>query len=278
MGSVALGLVAAMAWGLHDLCVRRVSQDGRIYGPILTVLAVGCALAVPASLLGRTAPSGEALRAALLSGALFGVAAIAHYRAFGIGPVRLVAPIIGAYPVLSIGLAALRDQPVGALDLAAVGIVIAGVGYVAAGTDDGETGGRRMAAILWSVAAGGLWAVTFAVGQHAAALGGELAIQAPTRLAALALVLVVALGRRAPLRPDRRALPVLGLMGLLDATALGAVTTAGALPRPEFASVAASTFGLVTVVLAAIFLREPLTGRQWLAVTLVFAAIAAMGL
>ena len=67
-------------------------------------------------------------------------------------------------------------------------------------------------------------------------------------------------------------------MGVLDTVALGAVMIGGTMPRPEFAAVAASTFGLLTVVLAWAFLSEPMTGRQWVSVTIVFAAIATLGL
>lgn len=66
-------------------------------------------------------------------------------------------------------------------------------------------------------------------------------------------------------------------MGALDAIALSAVTSSGGTEFTELASVGASTFGLLTVVLAAIFLGEWLYVRQWAAVTIVFAAIGYSG-
>jgi drug/metabolite transporter (DMT)-like permease len=46
----------------------------------------------------------------------------------------------------------------------------------------------------------------------------------------------------------------------------------------NIASVASSIFGIVTILLAWKFLREPMRAFQWGGVALVFAGIAALGL
>ena len=217
------------------------------------------------------------LSLSLLSGALFGLAAIAHYKAFSIGPVRLVAPIIGSYPILSVGWAMLTGTPISVLQWMAVGLVIAGVGYVAISDDKEADWQDPKPAILWSIAAGTGFAITFAVGQAAVAHGGEIALMAPTRFAALIVVLAIATILNINWRAQN-GLSILALMGVLDTIALGSVISAGGMKSPEFAAVAASTFGLITVVLAAIFLREKMTKRQMTAVATVFVAIAYLGL
>ena len=120
------------------------------------------------------------LSLALLSGALFGLAALAHYKAFSIGPVRLVAPIIGSYPILSVGWAMLTGTPISVLQWMAVGLVISGVGYVAISDDKEADWQDPKPAILWSIAAGTGFAITFAVGQAAVAHGGNCAHGANT--------------------------------------------------------------------------------------------------
>ena len=277
--SLVLGMLAALAWGIHDLCVRRVSQDGGVFAPLVTVFAIGCIFVVPVSIV--TWPDAidhSNLKLSAGSGVVFGLAVIALYMAFSIGPVRLVAPIIGAYPILSVGWAVLRGSPVGMLDIVAVGIVIAGAGYVAASADTGEGTSSRMRAVLWSVAAGAGFAVAFALGQNAAETGEELALLGPTRVAALVTVILCALVVRAPMKPKRSLLPLFAAMGVLDAVALSLVISSGGLPHPEYAPVAASTFGLITVILATVFLRERITPPQLLAVACVFGAIAYLGL
>lgn len=276
--SLVLGLLAAVSWGIHDLCVRQVSQNTGIFASIIAVLAFGCILVTPISIVHWGEPMAKgALSLSLLSGALFGLAAIAHYQAFSIGPVRLVAPIIGSYPILSVGWAMLTGTPISVLQWMAVGLVIAGVGYVAVSDDKDADWQDPKPAILWSIAAGTGFAITFAVGQAAVAQGGELALMAPTRFAALIVVLAIAIILNINWRAQNGLL-ILALMGVLDTIALGSVISAGGMKSPEFAAVAASTFGLITVVLAAIFLREKMTKRQMAAVAAVFVAIAYLGL
>ena len=77
--------------------------------------------------------------------------------------------------------------------------------------------------------------------------------------------------------PPRKVLPLLVLMGALDAVALGLVIYSGTLPRPEFAAVSASLFGLFTVVLAWLVLHESMNRAQWVSVAVTFGGIAYLG-
>ncbi|MCT4555256.1 MAG: DMT family transporter [Pelagimonas sp.] len=278
MLSLGLGMIAALAWGVHDLCVRHVSQNRGIIAPLTGVMVFGAMLVAPVSLSAEIRPDGTALRIALAAGVLYGLAGYALYLAFSIGPVRLVAPVIGAYPVLSVAWAGMTGQAASIDQWLAVLLIIAGVGFVVGRSDESaESKGGRLRAVLWSVAAAAGFAATFATGQAAASGGAEVALLLPTRLAALATVLVLAAVLRQSPIPPLRVVPVLMLMGVLDALALAMVLVAGGVPRPEFASVAASAFGLVTVVLAALVLRERMGAAQWGAVCMVFAAIGYLG-
>jgi len=280
MMSLSVGLVAALCWGLHDICVRYVSQRGGILPALTTVLVVGTLILVPPAIHqgGWDAMSLRAAGLAVVAGGAFFVAYIGLYRAFEIGPVRLVAPVIAAYPVLSVGWAALRGQSVTPDQWLAVGAVIAGVAIVGLLTGPGESHGNKRAAVVWAILGGCGFAATFALGQSAAHAGAELPVIVITRATA-ALVAIAAMAASGGLRlPTRKALPLLGVMGLLDCVALGIVIAAAGMARPEFASVAASTFGMITVILAWAILRERMTGGQWLGVLLTFAAIGYLAL
>ena len=65
---------------------------------------------------------------------------------------------------------------------------------------------------------------------------------------------------------------------VLDATALAFVIFAGTQEFSAFATVTASTFGLVTIVLARFFLKEPMTGKQWTGALLVFASVCILSI
>lgn len=213
-----------------------------------------------------------------LSGLVYALGVYSLYRAFAIGPVRLVAPICGAYPLLSVGLAVAQGQEVGALVWLAALAVLGGIAVVAQG-DDGAAMGARRAAILWSVLAAFGFAGSFGM-LHVAAerAAADLPVTLIARAAGFGGMLAWVISQRIDIKPALAIFPTLLLMGALDVGGMLAVTVAGGFPRPEFASVASSCFGLVTILLAWRFLAEPVTRLQWVGAIVVFAGIAALGL
>ncbi len=275
MLSLTLGMIAACAWGVHDFCIRFVSQRGGILPAIATVMVGGALFLLPISgAFGNwSAMTLQSFGLSVISGAVYLVGGISLYKAFGIGPVRVVAPIVGSYPILSIGWAALMGQPVLWDQWLAVGCVIMGVAIVGMLSDHSESDGSQRAAIGWSLVGAGGFAMAFAVGHLATQVGSELPVILVTRLtAATGAIILLALSSGAKI-PERSAWPLLALMSLLDALALGIVIAAGNLHRPEFAAVAASTFGIITIILAWLFLKERMTGGQWFGVAVCFLGI-----
>jgi drug/metabolite transporter (DMT)-like permease len=113
-------------------------------------------------------------------------------------------------------------------------------------------------------------------GQAAVPIFGEVATVWIARSFGLVAVGVICLWKRADFIPPRGWLPLLALMGALDVTALAAVTSAGTLPDPAFATVVSSAFGAVTVILARLFLREPISPIQLFGMVLIFAGVAGL--
>jgi len=277
--SLSLGLLAALCWGVHDICVRYVSQRTGIMAAIFTVLCFGALLLAPICVyFGNWEDlTNPALKRASLSGGLFALAAVGLYQAFAIGPVRLVAPIIGSYPILSVGLAAWSGEDISALHVVAVLAIVFGITVVAKGDTENSQGAQRQA-ILWATASAIGFFGSFAAGQAAAALGAELPIILLTRLAGIFTICCIALPYQINLRSSVAQLPLLAAMGALDAVALAVVIYAGTQTFATFASVTASVFGLVTIVLAWAFLKEKITTKQWMGVFLVFLSIIILGI
>ncbi len=285
MHSLLFGIAAALCWGVHDVCVRFVTAR---CGPVLsflTVLGSGVLIILPLALYagGWSALGPGNATLGILSGLAYAGGGYSLYRAFEIGPVRLVAPLIGAYPVLSLLWAAAQGQPPSLPQILAVLAIVAGVGLNAALSDHDASKGadrhaRLKAALVWSLAACAGFGLTFALGQAASLQGGGLALILLSRVGAFLGLLSAALTLRAPLPLRGAPYPLLVLMGLCDATALGLVQFAGTLPRPEFAAVTSSTFGMVTILLAWIFLKERMNPPQWGAVALVFAGVGYLAL
>ncbi|MEJ6389416.1 DMT family transporter [Gymnodinialimonas ulvae] len=280
MASLLLGLLAAFSWAVHDLCVRKVSAAEGTFASLVSVLTLGTLVALPFALAWGAASEAptEAYVRAFAAGLVYGVAGLGLYKALEIGPVRLVAPIIGAYPIISMGWAAYTGSPLTLFHWAAVFVVIGGVAFIAMSSDDGASDGSKGAAIFWSLVSGPSFAIAFALSQSATVLADEWTMMLPFRVAAIVMVMALAVLWRTSLLPRIGSLWIFAIMGTLDLIAISAVSAAGSLPYPEFAAVAASTFGLITVVLATIFMGERMRVPQWAAVLAVFVAIGSLGI
>ena len=276
MQSLLYGLIAALAWGLHDFFMRHLSQKLAVATMLLTVLSMGSV-----ALIGLIAVTGgwaqvdaHSAMFAVASGMCYVLGCFGLYTAFAIGPVRLVAPIAGAYPVLSVTLAALSGQPIGADQWLATFAVVVGIAIVARQPEQDTATQNRVKAMLWAALGATGFALTFALGQIATQGGAELSVILIARLTAVLIVAAWVIYRRLPFGPLRPHLRLIALMGVLDVTALGLVIAAGSLANPEFAAVASSLFGLITILLAWRFLGEPMRALQWGGVAMVFAGIA----
>lgn len=281
MSALALGLIAALCWGIHDITIRYLSRSVPLLAALLTVLLVGAVFQLGAILiLGESiSVPMQALWLAIGAGISFLVASLGLYFAFERGPVRLVAPLIASYPILSVSFAVLLGAQITFAQIVAVLAIVVGVGIVAALSDgsDDDTPPIWPTIGLSLIAAAG-FAGTFKLGQLAALAGPELPTTMVARLTALVLLIIVVLLRGARSWPGRRALFPLFVMGTLDGVALMAVISAAPLPNPEYAAVASSTFGLLTILLAWLFLREKMSLSQWGGCILAFSGIAYLAL
>jgi len=283
MLALGFGLTAAVIWAIHDLLARKLSQGAALLPILLVVLGSGCVILIPVaglagdwSLMTRAAAS-----LAVVSGFTFAIAIGALYRAFSLAPVRVVSPVIGAYPLISLGIALAQGRTVTLTDWLAVGAIVLGIAIVAiAARDDAPEGyaAEPRVALAWAVLSAFGFAATFALGQEASRQGSELPVALIGRIVAFSLILCLIALRRASLWPLRGQIGILSLMGVFDAAALGLVIAAGSLPQAEYASVASSLFGVLTVLLAAWFLKEHARPVQWLGIATVFGGIAALGL
>lgn len=283
MLALGFGLTAALIWAVHDLLARKVSQGAALLPIIAVVLASGCVVLAPVALLygDWSRMTGTAVAISGAYGLAYALAGGALYKAFSLAPVRLVSPVIGAYPMLSLLVAAAQGQPVTLADWLAVAAIVVGIAIVAlASRDDAPEGYAATPAVAlgWAALSGIGFATTFALGQEATRQGAELPAMLIGRVVALLAILAIAALRHASVRPPSGQLWLLALMGAFDAVALGLVTAAGALPRAEYASVTSSLFGVLTVLLAAWLLKERVRLVQWLGIAAVFTGIAILGL
>lgn len=281
MSALALGLVAAVMWGVHDVCVRFISQKAPLMASLLTVLLVGTLFHLIVMSVQQSAvfPDRSVIGISVLSGVLFLMASLGLYGAFQRGPVKLVSPIIASFPILSLAWAAWFGANISVLQWGAVLSIILGVSLVAALSDHNhEQVPPAGKTIAYSVMAACGFAGTFAFGQMASVQSGELPVTLVTRCVAIALLVTGMITVKQTLWPGVAALPLLMVMGVADGIALLMINSAAHQPDAQYASVASSMFGLLTIVFAWIFLKERLTILQWIGCLIAFSGVGYLAL
>jgi drug/metabolite transporter (DMT)-like permease len=254
---LGLGLTSSLCWGVSDfiggLSARRL--------PLLFVMifsqAVGLAAVIAVvAIRGTGAPDLVRLLPAV-GGGIAGIAALTgFYRALAIGTMSVVAPIAATGVSVPVVVGIARGDHPAASQL--IGIVIAVIGVVLASREHGpgiEDRGASGAGIALALLAAAGFGCYF-VGVQSSARADPMWSLLASRVAGVALLLVVAAvqGGIAVSRPGR--LWPLAVMGVLDVSATGFYAVATRHGLLSVVSVAASLYPLATVVLARVVLGE----------------------
>ncbi|MGH6864957.1 MAG: DMT family transporter [Methyloceanibacter sp.] len=280
MNSALLGLMAALSWGFHDFLARFPS---RAIGPVQTVLAVTFAglIALSTWLLFQGAPLDIAwpkLWLVAVTGVLFTLATLALFAALTLGPISMVAPLAGSYPALAMLIAIVRGERPSLIQWLAIVAVMGGVLIVSRSSGHYEASGDlepgKLKMLLGLAFLASLcFAISLTSGQAAVPVFGEVQTVWLARCFSLLTITAIYLWQRDRAPIPASWLPLLALMGCLDVIALGTITAAGNLVDAAFATVVSSAFGAVSVLLARIFLKEPMASAQLGGITLIFGGV-----
>lgn len=277
MLGLGLGLTSSLCWGVSDfiggLSARRL--------PLLFVMvssqAVGLAVVIGVvAIRGTGAPALVRLLPAV-GGGLAGIAALtSFYRALAIGTMSVVAPIAATGVSVPVVVGIARGDRPAASQL--IGIVIAVIGVVLASREHGpgvqDRGASRAGIALALLSAAGFGC--YFVGVQSSARADPMWALLASRVAGVALLLVVAAvqGGIAVARPGR--LWPLALMGVLDVSATGLYAVATRHGLLSVVSVAASLYPLATVLLARVVLGERVRRVQELGIAAALAGVVLM--
>lgn len=278
--TIALGLLAAVLWGMADFLIRLSGRTLGVHRSMLYTqgfgaVSVGAWLVLTPGVLGLGAQAPAGAWAAALTAAPIGFAGtLALYRGLEIGKMGLVSPVAGAYGAVAALLSILGGEPVGALKIAGLASSALGTALVAARSDPAETeggsaGGRR-SGLVWAAIACLCFGVQFWMqGRFAApTLGAIIPVWLYYAFATVALG-VAALVRRPCLalsRPEARMVFGTGAVGVGGFLALSAGLATG---HAAVVSVLTSLQSTVAVALAFWLLKERLAPHRWLGMLLV---------
>jgi drug/metabolite transporter (DMT)-like permease len=275
-----LGLIAAMAWGVHDVIGARLSASlgavktataVTVFGLIILSLWVGMTGAV------ASAPAAQ-LWLPLFSGVLLALATVWLFAAMTNGSVSLTLPIVMSYPATSLIFGAIAGRPPSSWQIAFAALVLGGVVAVAK-TGEGQNGqgGKIKRAIGFALLSHFTFAIGNFVGQYAATIYGAIPATWISRIGGCAAIIpLLLISTASPGKFPLNRLPFLALMGGLDVLALSMLNLAGHTPQPELAIVTASAAGVFAIILVWLIFSEHIAPLRWFGIILTFAGVAAL--
>ena len=245
-----------------------------MYGVVLGTQLVGLLLAVGLALVrAEPFPGPEDLRWSLVAGVLGALGVTALYRGLAVGRMGIVAPITGVLAAVIPVVAGILLEGVPP-PLVLVGIVLAILAVLLVSRVADEGGGRAgVAEALVAGIAIGLFAIAISRLSDGHVFGPLVIVRATQAVLVMALVVVT----RAAWRPASDAVPALVAIGILDMTGNSLYVLAVQAGALAVASVLASMYPVITVLLAVAFLREHITRDHWIGIGLAAVAIACIG-
>ena len=286
MNPALWGLASALAFGTNDLIFRisgrEVGTGNAAFGAFIAgAIALGLWLWVTRTPL---VWSLEGIVPLFAAGVGLAAATLVLVGSLSRGPVSVVAPIIHAYPVFVVVWALFLGIVPTPLQWGAMGAVMLGVWIVARTSHEAveaEPAGKAgfPLTFLLAVLAAGSFAVVIMLAREAAVVYGEVQTLWFSRLIGLVTLIVYMLGQRAfgqrqSFRVPLRWWPPLAAIGILDSAGIVMLVIGVAGEGAALAAVASSAAAVVSVLLARIFLREPVPAKQWAGVVLVAIGVA----
>lgn len=279
---IALGLAAALSWGLADfvaaLASRRAGAIAVVFGfNLLATIGLAVACVVTGALDGVGA--GDVWPFVGI-GAIGAAAYLVFYRALAIGPISIVSPIVSGYAGVTVVLAVIfLGDRLSAGELAALLVLLAGV--VLASSDLAQV--RRISRhqalglVLAVAAMVALGAFVFGVAYYA----DELGWLAPIFLGRAFTTLFIgaaAVAQRQRLDRDVRLVGAISLVALVDTAGYVAFNIGTRKADTALVATAAAPYAVVPIALGVALLRERPAPIQWLGIALVIGGVVLLGL
>ena len=278
MSVIGYGLGSALVYGVADIAGGLATRRAHVVTILFGAYAFSLPLVLLAAILGGGAvPEPNAIAWSSVGGAAETAAAGMLYLALASGTMSVASPlaaVVGASIPVAVGLAGgetvAPPQTLGML--LAFGAII----LVAAPQRSPFAANRR--AVPFALASGGMFAISFIAFSHAGAGSDPFWVAATARITGLAMLAVLARFISQPLVTPRGLRRLVAIVGLLDATALVLLLIAYGGGRLGLTTVLISLYPAVTVVLAALFLRERMARVELIGVGVALVAVGLLAI
>jgi drug/metabolite transporter (DMT)-like permease len=269
---IVLGLTSSIVWGVSDFLGGLASRRAPLFGVLVAAQLIGLAIAAPIAVFrGEGQPLPVDVAWSAVSGLIGAIGIGCLYRGLAVGRMGVVAPVTGVLvAVIPVVAGMVLDGVPSAIVLVGIVLAIASVAIVArvpGSVTDAPSG------LWWGIAAGltlGVFTVTFSRVSHGLVFG-PLALMKIVEGVALYVAIVVG---RQPWRVPRNVWPMLIAVGVMDMGATAAYLAATQAGPLAIAGVLSALYPVMTVLLAAVILRERITRVHAIGIVAAAAAIA----
>ncbi len=276
MLAIALGLSSSVVWGAADFLGGVFTRRLSLWAVVVSSQLAGfLGLLAALGLVGGHLTA-RSLGLGLAAGACGAVGIASFYAALAIGKMSIVSPVSACGALVPVALALAGGERPSGLALAGAATALTGAVLASIHEYAGEAGGSRLSVLLSATAAVGIGGFLYLIG-HAAAGGHTLPALVGARAGSLSILVAAGLGRRRPLAPPARWLPVVAVIGLLDSAANGLFAVATEHGYLSIVSVLGSVYPIVTVLLAQVVLRERISRLQAVGVGVALVGVALVG-
>jgi drug/metabolite transporter (DMT)-like permease len=263
--------VAALTWGSGDFGGGLLARRSPVLAVVMISQLVGTVIALAVSLVrGETMPLPTDFPWSVAGGLSGGIGIVALYRGLAVGRMGVVAPVTGVLAaIIPVVFGVAVEGLPSALVTSGIGLAIVAVILVSRVDDAGGGPSGLALALVAGVALGGFGVAISQISDGHAF--GPLAIIRATEALLIGAIIVV--GRQA-WRADRRLLPAMAGVGVLDMAGNAGFILAVQAGSLATAAVLSSLYPVTTVVLASLVLRERVSRSHAVGIVLAGVAIA----
>jgi drug/metabolite transporter (DMT)-like permease len=272
--AVSLALIACLGWGVSSFLAGMKSR----VMPVLTLLVFSSIaglgmLLISGGVRGVSLPRDPNLFYAVLGGSAGFGALYCLYRGLAVGAISIVVPVSALCVMLPVIAGLIRGEVPHLIQ--ALGMVAAvGGGVLVSLEKNTAAKKKRLAAGIVPALGAALGFGVFYVVMDLAGAVDPLWAALVSRLSFFLILLPAVFYKRPSLKVKTIHLPAVFAIGILDAIAAFSYTTATTKGMLSLVSVLSALYPAVSVILAALILKERLRGSQFLGVVLAIAGIA----
>lgn len=275
-----LGILSALSFGIGDFLARFSSREVGFKNSLFWMLIVGAIfyLILFAFFGDGLNPNSIGLSNSFLSGILIMFGLLCLYRGLQMGPVSIVAAITASNPLIVFLIRyALGSEPT-LLQWLSTLVVISGAILVSFSANSfQESLGLTKKQIKESVIISFMASITLALGlifsQEATNTLEPLETVIYIRLFSLLGIASILLFTKSKITLTKKAMPILFFQGILETSGYFCLVSAYIFDKASIAVVISSGFGLVTIILARLILKEQISKLQSTGIVLTFLGV-----